>query len=218
MLGAAAAQAQTVALVQTQAFSFSDSGTITIVDEDGFTVYPVLPTNFFSATFQPFNSTLGTLESISLNWSPAASATNTGTLDAGMFLAGGGTVYIGDNPYNGLSGGFANSSTGEMSFTATANNTWPVVGFPGNPALLALFTGDNPFGVRSDANLQLSFSSDDPVVESYTMGVTGGVTLTYNYIAAVPEPSTYAALAGAACMGAAAWMRRKRRHTSVNIA
>jgi hypothetical protein len=170
-----------------------------------------------SDSFNPFDSSLGTLDSFSIAWVVALNAN--GSADAGggtVQVQMGGSFYVDTNSYSGGGGG---DNTGSGPFgtfrtvTAVVTNTQSFLvsnaGVSYNPAILASVTGGTPF--------QLSYGSGSNVIttsysgtSSVTAVMTGSATLTYNYTAApVPEPSSM--LIGGSLFAGVAGMRRLRK-------
>jgi len=189
-----------------QTDSFTTSGTFS-----GAGNHDLIPDGLFTATFQPFDGSLGTLESFSIVWT--LNVTWDYTLGAGdnHSVGGGVTAYLNNVSYNGSGGGGGHSlpGTGTRSLNPNVTSTYTVASISGGTgaSLLAIVTGDDPFQARYEETFSGSFIGNP----SINLTALAGVTLTYTYTpAAVPEPSTYALLAGAVALGGAGWRHRRR--------
>ncbi len=204
LLSAVAANAATSVQTETLSFTKTFSGTAT-------ESIPMLST--FTMAVDPFDPSLGTLDSFTISWAPFGSYSSTvissspgGNTNANL----GGVVYLNNTAFNGI-GGAGNGSastngliTGTLAFPSGPIVTTVQAATPGsttNQALLALVTGSGPLALRWDTPLGLGYGyvTDGTV----TVGVVG--TMTYNYTA-VPEPS--AMVLGA--VGMLACLRRRR--------
>ncbi len=196
-----AAQAATV--VQTPSFTYSStfSGTGNV---------PTMPA--INLTVDPFDSSLGTLESFTITWEPA-----TFTLTGVVIPAGGGSIsggvsaglYINGIGYGGRTNGGGQSGTSNAaingSFTLSATSaTYQVAGagVTYNPAILATVTGSSPFDISMSSGASYSYMN----LASGSISISVPLTVTYTYTP-VPEPS--ATLLGG--LGALALLRRRKR-------
>lgn len=171
-----------------------------------------------SDSFNPFNSSLGTLDSFSIAWVIDLTSSGTAGADGGSLqVQMGGTFLVNTASYNG--GGDGDSSgngpfsvlpTINANLTNTSNFLVSNAGVTYDPQILASVTGNTPF--------QLSFSNGDnnAVYTNYTGAASvsavmaSSVTLTYNYTGApVPEPSSM--LIGGSLFAGVAGMRRLRK-------
>jgi hypothetical protein len=194
---------QAATVVQTTPFSFTISGT----ESGSGTVinHTIVTLGDLTATFTPFDASLGTLESFTLAWD----LTITGSISpgTGMALSGGGDggLRMAGITYGGTGGGGGGASSG--SFTLTPSKTF-LVSDAGiyDSAILAAATGDSNYVVYMNMGptLQIQNYVDG---QTYEASTTGNVTMTYTYTA-VPEPSTYALCAGGVMLVVVAWRRR----------
>lgn len=216
------------AAVVTQTATFSDtqnaSGTGTLVHGG--------PSGFSSNVFRPFNSSLGTLISFTIDWS--ASIVASGTVNSGV--AGGFvTSELNGNlellasslteSYNSMGGNAGDSkgpgvALGPITATATNSKTYLVsnAGVTYNPAVRDAVMGLGSYTPSSAFTLQFANGTTNTAKVEYsnvagvTSTFTGNVTLTYTYTPApsVAEPgATAPLLAGAiALLG---WRFRRRR-------
>lgn len=119
-------------------------------------------------------------------------------------------------------------STGGYTFTSEANNTdgYTITSLSGAPAGFATIAVSLTDRTDTTVTLQatLSGSGFDAVSHSYTFAFTGplyagpsfyqadGTNVAFDHLtytaSAVPEPSTWAAIAGLGALGCAAWRRR----------
>ncbi len=176
-------------VVQPANFSASNEGNL----YNGFGSEALVPNDFFTATFQPFNATLGTLQSFTIHCEIEGLLEGTigqdgdeGNANAGL----GGTFSIGGIAFSGTGGG--NNGVGatgepiEVSFaiptfeqTLTAANA----GVSYHPDILSTVTGSQPFalsfGTPPEANspVQVNYSN----VADLAASVAGTITLTYTY-------------------------------------
>ena len=167
-----------------------------------------------TSTVNPFNSALGTLDSVTIDWIYG------GILNAMTGSSGGsgsvsvsGQLYVNAAAYRGVGSGGSNSAGANAPMTATqadrtASNTFTAASTGVNPAIWTSFTGVSPYVVKfASSGNSGSYSG----LVSGTLTTHRDVTVTYNYTPAVPEPSTCVmALAGLACGGYSMFRRRKR--------
>lgn len=208
-------------VTQTRTFSGgpqTGSGTGGLVLADG-------TTGLVGTQFNPFNGSLGTLDSFQVVWSVSTSASGTVSSTVSdpsgrgfLFVKSGGIQYIGSDRYGGSANtntvtGLPNETLPLTTATFTGDTTWlPAnAGATYNPALLATVTG------ASDFNLVLISDNDDTAYATYgdlsgiSADLAGSVTMTYTYTAAVPEPSTWMLGLGAVAVGGFARLRRRTR-------
>ena len=205
--------------VVTQTFNFTDtksgagSGTFINANSSGATF-----------TVNPFNTSLGTLDSFTFAWSLGMTGNGVGDAGGGsMSISYGGTTYVNTTSYNGggagdSTGGIGTFSTLSKSSSITNNFTPANAGSTYDPAILATVTGGSAFSMsyNNGPSADTAYSNYTNVV-SATSTFTTDLTVTYNYTgapASVPEPSF--AVAGAALAAAMVVVRRRRaaRHTA----
>ncbi len=198
-----AAQAATVVQTKTYTFSASLNGSGSV------------PPNAsgIALTVDPFDASLGTLESFTISWAPAT-VTFTGVVNPtggnGSLSGGlGGTLSIDGAGYGGRSNGSgasggANASL-DASFTLSATSDTFLVSGAGttyNPAYLASVRDSTPFDISLSNTASYSYTN----LASGLISVSMPLTVTYTYTP-VPEPSA-AVLGG---LGALALLRRRKR-------
>ena len=168
-----------------------------------------------TSTVNPFNSALGTLDSVTIDWIYG------GILNAMTGSSGGsgsvsvsGQLYVNAAAYGGAGSGGSNSAGANAPMTATqadrtASNTFTAASTGVNPAIWPSFTGVSPYVVKfASSGNSGSYSG----LVSGTLTTHRDVTVTYNYTPAVPEPSACVmALAGLACGGYSLFRRRRAR-------
>jgi hypothetical protein len=204
-----ALRAQTVV----QTVNFNETATYT---EASGTVEHVDST-FFTGTFNPFDASLGTLDSFVIEWTLANTGAGTlGSLGGSLSLTVSGSLALDGDIYHGGVVGF--QGTGgppnapfSLSAPVTATDTFlsSGAGTDYDIAFLTLVTGESDFTIAYTAPVEFSIVSGSATFDASTIG---NVTLTYNYTAAnVPEPATAAALAGLGALALAALRRRRLR-------
>jgi hypothetical protein len=169
-----------------------------------------------SLNVNPFNSSLGTLVKVEINWDFGGSFTGTtGSSGGSASLGFGGSFYVNSIGYGGSgngnsSGAFANLP---FSFTMTDPSSSNYSFVPANagvtydPALLTIFTGGNQYSVSFDAgNSGYGLWSG---IASGTMSTYRNVTVIYTYDA-VPDFSKWGSVQG---LLACATLLRFRRRT-----
>lgn len=167
-------------------------------------------TNFshsFSGTVNQFDPALGTLTGITLDFS----FTFSGSVTIGAAPGGGGLSTGGSVTWNGDTIDGAGGGSGGGGGPGSVVNLQSTVSFLRSPAGLdfSMATGTGTALLSYDAGVSLSFPGDT-TINTFQLDA-GSMTLTYAY-AAVPEPSTYAALAGFAALGVV--IARRRRATA----
>lgn len=211
LLGSMIAAASLSAQTSVQTVTFDQSTTFTAASGS----VQLVDSSFFTGSFNPFNSALGTLDSFEIEWTLA----NTGT---GNFGASGGSIsesvsgqltlngsiyHAGVLGANGTGGG--PNGTIALSAPIGETDTFLVSGAGTDyaAAYLTAVTGTDPFTLAFTAPVNFSISSGTATFDAAT---SGSVKLTYHYTAAaVPEPATYAAIAGLLVLGLALWHRRR---------
>jgi len=179
---------------------------------------------FFSgpaiATINPFNAALGTLDKVSINWDFGGSFTGTvGTSSGSATFSIAGTAYVNTTSYSGNGGGGSNGAAPGVTFSASQSNGvidndfLPAnAGVTYDPALLAAFTGANPYTVTFNNGGSRYFYYNSVV--SGTATSYRDVSVTYTYTpSAVPEidPATGgSALSLVAGLAAILDQRRRR--------
>ena len=179
-------------ILQTQDFSytfaaFTNAATLS---------FTPIPAGGFVATFNPFDSSLGTLISTTVSWSITPAFTGVaGSTSSSYSSSFGGTYSVNATGYSGNGGGGTASAstigaTMNASFTVPDSTTFIAAdaGVHYDPAIEAAFTGTSPFPVSWAAgDSTVDFTAD--YVSSGTLSVTGSASVTYDY-QAVPEPAS----------------------------
>lgn len=172
--------------------------------------------------FNPFNSALGTLQSVDVSWIVDASADLTvGANTGGSVLFGpGGTFFVGSAAYDGTGFGISNGggpgSVISQSGHGSSNHNFIIPNKSNyDPSISNAFTGGNSFNLNWGTGRQ-NLSVNNIAKGTFNFSHTASVT--YNYLAAsvptppvapIPEPETYAMmLAG---LGALGFMARRRK-------
>jgi hypothetical protein len=176
-------------VVQPADFSASNEGNL----YNGFGNQALVTNDFFTATFQPFNPSLGTLQSFTIQCEIGGllSGTIGGDGDEGSANASlGGTLSLGGIAFNGTGGGNNGvGSTGEpieVNFaiptfeqTLTAANA----GVTYHPGLLTTVTGTEPFPLsfsmppQTNSTVMVGYAN----VADLAASVSSTITLTYTY-------------------------------------
>lgn len=207
----AAAGLQAATVVQTVDFDYSDSYVLPAGDS-----VEHVDATFFSGSFLPFNSSLGTLESITISWDVANTISgNTNASGNAPQASFGSSLFVNEISYAGTGGGNSTGGAPGTPFSIQADiadtTTLQVSDFGStyDPAILAAITGGSPYDVRYPSAITLLNSSGNDMV--FDVATLGTVTVTYNYAAVVPEPASCAALFGLVALGLVA---SRRRHQS----
>lgn len=179
--------------------------------------------NNVSAVFNPFDSGLGTLNSFTIAWSFIL-ATNATTGGSGGSIGASlsGSYSIDAIGYSGNGGGFGNGNGPNSPVSANTSNLASSITFlPADagdsydPAILATITGGSPYTLTwgsLGSGLLGTFSLTDISTAIVTIEPGSGVTVTYDYTpSAIPEPSTYLAIAGFTMIGAVMYIRRRKQ-------
>ena len=145
-----------------------------------------------TATINPFEAALGTLDKVTINWDFGGSFTGTvGASSGSASLSIAGTAYGNTTSYSGSGG--SNGAASGVTFSASQSNSTIYNDFlPSNagvtysPAILAAFTGANPYTVTFNNGGGRYFY--DHSVASGTATSYRDVVVTYTYTtSAVPE-------------------------------
>lgn len=171
-------------------------------------------------TVNPFNSALGTLDSFTFAWVLSMTGDGVGAGPSGFLsISYGGTAYVNADSYGGGGNGDSRAGDGvfsQMSKSTSLTHTYlPAnAGVTYNPAFLTVVTGGSTFGMTFKSGSGSTASASYSSVVSATSTYTTGLTVTYNYTAAVPEPSF--AVVGLALAAGTVVVRRRRaaRHAA----
>lgn len=152
---------------------------------------------------QPFDSSLGTLESftISLALDYDGFQTN-GAIGSGFSISSGGSITLDGIDVSGTGNGSGNGGApfSNISATVPINFSHPLLvadaGDTYDPAILTAVQGGSPFEVRFEHNPSIS-PADDATSFRYEVREGSQISLTYNY-EPIPEPgsATLGLLAG----------------------
>jgi hypothetical protein len=210
LFGAFSFAAQAASVPQTFNFPFTFSDVIT----NSSTEFVSLPNSGDNeAAVLPFDTTLGTLDSVDVNWTwgvsfSGLSGANSGNV--GLYMPG--TVSLlgfgyGGNGAGGGNGVAPNTSFSAATSSASVNKNFSAAdaGFSYNSAIWAAFSGNSSYTAKlALGGYSLSYAN----LASGTFTSNADLVVTYNYTAAaVPEPSAFALLGvGALYLGA----RRRR--------
>lgn len=212
-LSASGGLVQSATLSQT--FNFSDTVTVSGTGK----IVHANASGIISSNFNPFNSSLGTLQSFKIDWTATVTASGTTSATGGSFNPSlGGTLYIGANSYDGDggsngTGGGPNTFVGPITAAINKSNSFLVsnANVTYNPNILSTVTGGSPFNIRYSNGGTDTIYTNYSTMASITSVLTGSVTLTYTYeAAAVPEPTSFA-IGSLLCTSLIAMRRRKAR-------
>ena len=173
---------------------------------------------FFSASVTPFNTTLGTLESVTVLWTYSSSFQGlTGSAPAGgeASVSIGGTFYIGNSGYDGNGTGGSNGAASDTSFTFTTETiadqtefTAAKAGVSQDPAIWAAVTGNSSYAAKwalSGTNNGLQYIN----LASGTLDTDLTLDVTYHYTPSpVPEPASV--LGSIALLSGGMFFRRRK--------
>lgn len=175
----------------------------------------VMPADFLSTTFQPFDATLGTLESFTIAWTLHVEWDYVVGVGGNSSVSGGVTASLGDTSYNGTGGGNGHSfpGSGTLQINPSISSTYIVSEISGGTGaiLLGIVTGADPFAARYLSSIKANLSGD----ASVDVRVASTAALTYTYAAAIPEPASFGLLAGLGMVGYLAGVRRTSRRRVV---
>jgi hypothetical protein len=183
LLGAIALAASLTAETVTQSADFAKSDVYT-----GSGSKELVSSVFFSADLQPFDASLGTLQSFTVKWEASGLLTGTVGPDSSGSASSsfGGSFYLAGSGYGGAGGGNGGGAgpgqSLEVIFPPTpivSEKTFTVAeaGVTYDPAILAAITGTSPFAAAFDSAVTVNYTN----VVDLAASVTGTVTLTYTY-------------------------------------
>ena len=157
---------------------------------------------------EPFDLSLGTLESITVAWNATVTGTISHSSGISIKTTGDERLILGSVHYSG----FGSEKAGEKTATFTLQGTHTFLVSEANirydPALLDWVTGASNYDVRWTGGLVFRIVNAFDG-ETYHASADGSVSVTYTY-SAIPEPSTYALIFGSAALGLVAWRRRRK--------
>lgn len=168
-------------------------------------------------------------EAVTVNtFTLAFGALGTATMPSGFELKLYSSFAAGVGP-SGLVGTFTGSdpaSSGDFDFTGSAalsaNTSYfliataPTTDASGDGSYFSWRHTDNTAedaGSISGWSIGDTFIAQNPTFPTWTESLGGAVVFSVEGTSAVPEPSTWAALAGAAALGLAGWRRRRSRQS-----
>ena len=179
---------------------------------------PLAPSGSFDNIVNPFDASLGTLNSFSSSWTETASGTANGSVEfpAGIAYNAGGNLKIAGGQFNFIGGGEGAGGASPVSFSfdsGVQNNNFSVpYDATYDPAIYAAVTGLTPFAsslVLTNDAIYVQAGTRDVAI---TARFVNTVTYDYTPAPAVPEPATWTMmLAGFGSLGAA--LRARRRPT-----
>lgn len=165
------------------------------------------------ATVLPFDTTLGTLDSVDVNWIWGVSFSGvTGASGGNVGVSMGGNAYLGTTGYGGTGTGGGNGAAPNTPFSAEApqvfvrtNFTAAGAGVTYNPAIWATVSGNSSYTAKlAHGDTSQTYTG----LASGTFTANADLVVTYNYTAAaIPEPSACALLG----LGALGLVARRRR-------
>ncbi len=215
LLSASCGLSQAATISQT--FNFSDTQTASGTGR----IVHATTAGIIATDFDPFNISLGTLQSFAIDWTATVTASGVTSSSGGSLNTQlGGTLYIATDVYDGTgnsngNGSGPNTAVGPVSATINKSNLFLVSNssVTYNPALLATVIGGSPFSITYSSPSNDTIYTGYSTMASITSSLTGSVTLTYNYDAAtVPEPTSFA-IGSILCMGLLAMRRRTRQRS-----
>ena len=163
------------------------------------------------ATVLSFDTNLGTLDSVDVNWDWGVSFSGvTGASGGNVGLNMGGNTYLGTTGYGGTGTGGGSGAAPNTPFSAEApqvfvrtNFTAAGAGVTYNPAIWAMISGNSSYTAKlAHGDSAQTYTG----LASGTFTANADLVVTYNYTA-VPEPSA-CALLGLGVLGLAARRRR----------
>jgi hypothetical protein len=179
-------------LVQPQTYATSNEGNL--YQGDGSQI--LADSTFFYASVQPFDESLGTLVSFTIQCRIQGELNGSVLMDApGGSASGGmgGTFYLGGLAFDGTGGSNGTGGPGGAPLEATFSipdyeRTLLVseAGMAYNPALLDFVTGDATFDLSYESAVTISHSS----VQDLFASVEGSLTLIYTYTTPGGETAT----------------------------
>ena len=200
-----AARAQFSTLVQEAPFSFEIEGTI---EGDGSHEYNITAPNAFTFTIEPFDPSLGTLESFTIAWDLTVTGTVSTSNGVRLSSGNGSNFILGGVQYSGMGSGASGEKTATFSLQRSHTFLASEAGIIYDPGLYNQVTGASNCNVVWEGGPR--FTIDNGIDgESYSASAIGSVSVTYTY-SAIPEASTYAIIFGSAALGLAAWRRRRK--------
>lgn len=136
-------------------------------------------------------------------------------IGSGALTLGGGTLDL--NDFNQTAGALTVAGDSFLDFTGTSALTLAdssAIGWNGTLTVLNFDAGDS-FRVGTTAGGLTSAQLNSIIIGGYLAQIDASGYLSASSTLAVPEPSTYAALAGVAALGLAALHRRRRHQLAV---
>jgi hypothetical protein len=167
----------------------------------------------YEATVTPFNTNLGVLESVTLQWTFEAlfSGVSGGTGSVGVGFSG--NSHVGVTSYDGNGTGGGNGATSDsFSMAATPMSssrtfTAAQAGVTYDPAIWAVLAGSSPYSAKWTTNPS-NFNYRN--VESGTFSSNLGLEVSYNYTPSpVPEPAS--ALGTLGLLAGGTFFRRRKQ-------
>ncbi len=200
-----AVRAQSSILVQEAPFSFEIGET---VEGDGRHEYNITEPNAFTFTFEPFDLSLGTLESFTIAWDLTVTGTVSTSNGVSVSSGNGSDFILGGVQYGGTGSGASGVTTATFSLQRGHTFLASDAGIIYDPALYDRVTGASNYNLVWEGRPR--FTIDNGIDgEIYSASAIGSVSVTYTY-SAIPEPSTYALILGCATLGFVAWRRRRK--------
>lgn len=197
----------------TQTFDFAEEITSWTATPNE-TQYFYFPASY-QANVNPFNTTLGVLESVTLRWTYAASFEGFASSDltgGSVGLTFGGGVKIGASEYAGNGTGFGAGVAPDAALSATAQPfsidrefAAAEAGATYDPAIWTTVTGSTPWSAEFAPGGYSQFSYDDVASGTFTSNL--GLEVIYTY-SAVPEPA--GVLGSIALLSGGMFFRRRR--------